>query len=81
MFSEFKIKIELVSVSNNRSSNYRILADQCQRLNARYSDRSSKADPKFLERWFICIKGWGFALLILSHFSEISHENEIILSD
>ena len=23
---------------------------------------------RFLERGFICIKGWGFALLILSHF-------------
>ena len=34
---------------------------------------------------FICIKVWvggggGFALLTLSHFSSISHENEIILS-
>ena len=27
------------------------------------------ADPGFLERGFICIKVWGFALLILSHFS------------
>ena len=35
------------------------------------------ADPAFLKRGFICIKGWGFALLDLSHFSEISHENEI----
>ena len=26
-------------------------------------------DPGFLERGFICIKVWGFALLILSHFS------------
>ena len=26
------------------------------------------------------IKVWGFALLILSHFSEISHKNEIIWS-
>ena len=32
------------------------------------------ADPRFLERGFICIKGWGFALLILSHFSYISHD-------
>ena len=29
----------------------------------------SGADPGFLERGFICIKGWGFVLLILSHFS------------
>ena len=29
----------------------------------------SGADPGFLERGFMCIKGWGFALLILSHFS------------
>ena len=28
----------------------------------------------------MCIKGWGFALLMLSHFSEISHEKEIIWS-
>ena len=27
------------------------------------------ADPGFLERGSICIKGWGLALLILSHFS------------
>ena len=26
------------------------------------------ADPGFLERGFICIKVWGLALLILSHF-------------
>ena len=30
---------------------------------------SSGADPGFLERGFICIKVWGLALLILSHFS------------
>ena len=29
----------------------------------------SGADPGFLDRGFICIKGWGFALLILSHYS------------
>ena len=29
----------------------------------------SRADPGFLERGFIFIKVWGFALLILSHFS------------
>ena len=27
------------------------------------------ADQGFLERGFTCIKGWWFALLILSHFS------------
>ena len=37
----------------------------------------SRANPGFLERGFVCIKVWGFTLLILSHFSEISHENEI----
>ena len=36
---------------------------------------NAEADPGFQERGFICIKGWGFALLILS----ISHENEINL--
>ena len=40
----------------------------------------TEADPGFLERGLICIKVWGFALLILSHFSKISHENEIIWS-
>ena len=35
------------------------------------------ADPGFLERGFIFIKRW-FVLLILSHFSSISYENEII---
>ena len=29
----------------------------------------SGVDPGFLESGFICIKVWGFALLILSHFS------------
>ena len=38
------------------------------------------ADPRFLERGFISITVLGFALLILSHFSLISHENEIIWS-
>ena len=31
--------------------------------------RNSEADPGFLERGFICFKVWGFALLVLSHFS------------
>ena len=30
---------------------------------------SPGADPGFLERGFVRIKVWGFALLILSHFS------------
>ena len=30
---------------------------------------TSGADPGFLERGFIYIKVWGFAFLILSHFS------------
>ena len=38
---------------------------------------SAGADPGFLDRGFVCIKVWGLALLILSHFSKISHENEI----
>ena len=29
----------------------------------------SGADPGFLKRGFICIKVWGFSLLILSNFS------------
>ena len=37
----------------------------------------SGADPGFLEKGFI-YKGVGFALLILSQFSIMSHENEII---
>ena len=37
---------------------------------------SPGAEPGFLERGFICINLWGFALLILSHFSKISHANE-----
>ena len=40
----------------------------------------SEADSGFLERGFIYIKVWGCALLISSHFSLISHENEIIWS-
>ena len=31
--------------------------------------KTSEVDPGFLERGFICIKVWGFALLILSHFA------------
>ena len=42
--------------------------------------RKSGADNGFLKRGFICIKGWGFALLILSSFALISHENEITWS-
>ena len=30
---------------------------------------NAEVDPGFLERWFICITVWGFALLILSDFS------------
>ena len=40
----------------------------------------SGADQGFLERGFICIKVCGVALVILSHFSYISHKNEIIWS-
>ena len=40
----------------------------------------SVVDPGFLEKGFICIKVWGFALLVFSHFSKISHKNEIIWS-
>ena len=36
-------------------------------------------DPGFHERGFIFINVWGF-MLILSHFSKISRENEIILT-
>ena len=32
-------------------------------------DWGTGADPGFLERGFICIKVWGLALLIFSHFS------------
>ena len=38
------------------------------------SQSPAGADPGFLERGFMYIK------LILSHFSQISHENEIIWS-
>ena len=34
-----------------------------------FNDWKSGADPGFLEKGFICIKVWGFALLILSIFS------------
>ena len=39
----------------------------------------SGADPRFLERRFVGITVLGFTLLILSHFSKISHGNEINL--
>ena len=35
------------------------------------------ADPAFLERGFISIKGWGLAWIFISHFSEISHFHRI----
>ena len=31
--------------------------------------KSTGADPRFQEKWFVCIKVKGFALLILSNFS------------
>ena len=42
--------------------------------------KSSVADPGFLERGVHMYNGVGFALLIFSHFSKVSHENEIIWS-
>ena len=57
-----------------------IFANNASPEAASYSWSSRGADPGFLEMGFKCIKGWGFALLILSHFSSISHENEIIWS-
>ena len=39
---------------------------------------TAAGDPEYLERGFICIKVWGFALQSLSNFSKISHENETI---
>ena len=44
-----------------------VLAGMCA-----YYVKYAGADPGFLERGFIYIKvcvGWGFALLILSHFA------------
>ena len=32
-------------------------------------DEASGVDRGFLERGFICIRGWRFALMISSHFS------------
>ena len=32
-------------------------------------DPTAGEEPGFLERGFICLKVWGFVLLILSHFS------------
>ena len=36
------------------------------------AERRSGVDPGFLERGYIYIKVWGFALLILSHFVKYS---------
>ena len=38
------------------------------------------ADPEFRKSGFLCLKVRGFALLILSQFSQISHDNDIIWS-
>ena len=38
------------------------------------------AEPRFLERGVHMFKRVGFALLILSHFSEISHGNDNLVS-
>ena len=49
-------------------ANIRFLDDNMHQLYVSYFTLTG-ADPGFLERGFICIKGWGFALLIISHFS------------
>ena len=41
----------------------------CSACSAFIQPFKAGADPGFLEREFVCIKVWGFALLILSHFS------------
>ena len=38
-------------------------------FNLMLDNSDTGADPGFLIRGFICITEWGFALLILSHFS------------
>ena len=45
-----------------------------------YAQKLPGTDPGFLERGFVgtCIKVWGFALLFLSRFPQIPHENEKI---
>ena len=51
--------------------NFKVNFDKSQldEHSKKIKEQQAGADPGFLERWFICIKVWGFALLILSHFS------------
>ena len=62
--------IDLRKVRNaheNRTSEMLVLVPYVE--SSSKHTRGPGADPGFLEREFICKKGWGFALLILSHFS------------
>ena len=53
--------------SKDRSLEYICTHNICFGLEAK--DKIQEADSGFLKRGFICIKVWGFSLLILSHFS------------
>ena len=78
---------------NNKSADQPVIPHPCSLISAfvigfLLSIRTllAGADPGFLERGFICIDacvcggGGDLAMLILSNFSYISHENEIIWS-
>ena len=62
------------------TESYMVCYDRIEHSSGTESSLRPGADPGFLERVVICIKGWVFTLLILSNFSLISHENEIIWS-
>ena len=48
----------------------------------RYSEGGGggRGGSRISGKGFICIKMWGLALVVFSHFSYLSHENEIIWS-
>ena len=77
LYNVYSLELTSLTIPSNRSRWALLLATffELARLN-----RISKGDPGFLERGCLCIKVRGFALLILSHFSYISFESEIIWS-
>ena len=80
----FYTEILLICTSKNSELTDVIRQNAAFHKGLQYSGNAMQhtgVDPRPLERGFLCIKVHrGFALLILSYFSQISHENEIIWS-
>ena len=66
-----KLKLALTYMAYNylKCTKYKKSKYNCEMPQPQTTDQSTTgADPGFLERGFICINVWGFALLSLSHF-------------